>query len=235
MRTILGFLAMALVACGSSANDSTADVSSTSAMATGDSTAVQSIQANSLVAGMYTVEFNVTLPSGSLPAGNASLAIATVDWTVGGVVTQREVTVGDGVAISGYADAVSVTIQDESSGVMQQSGQAYSVTATLAKGVTPHPTPTLWRGNVDEVRLMPGVSTVLHTPVSAGVDSYEVFITGNAQVLQIDGAGSSVGYNIDASQPPAFVPIAPDTQGVQFTNTSTTDALSVVVFWGVQG
>jgi hypothetical protein len=173
-------------------------------------------EAGNPIAQAYTVRFTVQSPSqGATPQDNIFDCVATVIATVQGNQIQRRLTVGTGVAITGEAESVSVSLQDitpdagqlvnQPGGGTAPFGNPYRVAVVIAPGVranyTLPPTLEAFTDIVEGVAsvqsgaitVAPALSPVLSYPIpqDAGINSVEVLAVTAGTAL---AAGSPLVY-----------------------------------------
>lgn len=204
----------------------------------GNSVDQVSLQANFPKGDVYTVQFSVTPPSavgGVIPIPTTR---ATIMWSINGNFHSRVVDVGNGVSVSGVANAVKVNVQDLSPD--PGGSPQYGVDITVARGVradTGNP-PTLFGERVTGVAAAGGAVTIL-VPINAGVISAEVTAsengvgTPNVTVLQ---QGGTTQKSYDVGIVPAFVALRPGvvTQ-LRIVNHDPTNAVDITITWGIDG
>jgi len=203
----------------------------------GDPVDQVTMQANFPDANVYTVQFSVTPPpaiGGVIPIPTTR---ATVMWNINGNFNTRVVDVGNGVSLTGVANAVKVIVQDLSPN--PGGNPAYTVDVTVARGprVQADFPPTLFGGRV--VGVAPGAAFVITVPVNAGVVSAEVAVsengvaTPNVTVLQ---QGGTTQKSYDATNPPTFVPLrAGVVTQLRIVNHDAANNVDITVTWGIDG
>lgn len=195
--------------------------------------------------GMHTVQLWIDRPPFDLnfPAFVVE-AEALVTWSVAGNQISRRVTVGNGVSISGSAEAVHVSVFDKSvSAPGPPTDIEYDVTILVVKGqraanVVP---PTLYAGSF---ALAPGATTNIAIPQDAGVTSVHVsagdalfggatYADGKCEVRQTRDIYTEKVYDCRDVD---WEPVAPMATGIAITNRAGVGtSMRFSVTFGIDG
>lgn len=196
----------------------------------------------------FTVRFSVLPPNIDSTAdayGNFD-CIADIRYTVEGNSVERQVTVANGVAISGTADSVNIDIQDITPGTDPQ-GVDYSVmvhvTPGIRSGYALPPTLEAFTSEVNGANVIEsGPITVVSTatypvPQRAGVISVEVVVTGDVAGVDVTMGtpnGNFKKYHVSPGENFGFIVMAPNSAFLTITALGDT-ASDVTVTWGIEG
>lgn len=202
----------------------------------------------------YTIQFGVIPPNVS-PLTNAGYqALATITWSVNGNPITRQVSVGQGIEISGPADSITVRVQDATpTPGFAPAGSVYTVTISCSPGTRAataqnqpllYPTPTVQTSGSSAPAQL-GVNgsasdtATFNVPQGAGVTGYwvsvaaSITISPNLDVQQM--AGATLFEHIFAQLNPLFVPLAPGANQVVIQNLDTQHGASVSFMWTIDG
>lgn len=198
----------------------------------------------------FTVRFSVKPPNIDSTADEYANfdCVADIRYTVEGVTVRRLVSIANGVAISGTADSVNVTIQDITSGADAQ-GIAYSIEVQIAPGIRSGyalpPTleaftsivadvPTIESG---PITLISGQTATYPVPQQAGVISVEIVVqTNSVNVSMGTPNGSLKKYTVNPGENFGFIVMAVNSAFLTITGLGTEGVSSVhTVTWGIEG
>jgi hypothetical protein len=203
---------------------------------------------NRYLAQPYTVRFGVSSPNIGTEEGQYANfdAVAIIISMVEGVQIQRIVTIAQGVAISGTAQAVDVKIQDITSD-SDIFGLPYTVFVQVVPGIrsgyAQPPTLEAFTSTINgadnvasgTITLNAGVAAVYPVPFNAGVISVEVVSPNGAPVVTHGTPnGNYKQYTASDGTVFGFEPLAPNSAFVTVTNTGG-DAIDVTLTWGIEG
>ncbi len=212
----------------------------------GASNPLSVMSVNRLPAGNYTIQFNVIDPNSAsnLTPGDVVRARATISWKVNGNPVIRVVDIGEGVTVTGVAEAVDVQIQDvsfTSAGTpIIGRGLPYTITVTCAPGTRPAvqqpPTVALPQTNIaagaqKNFAVPPGAISVFvavfPAVLGASIGAYQV------QVNQLALNSSLKIYDPRQSD---WVPLIPGaTQVAVLTDVALVIDTEVQVTFGIDG
>ena len=194
-------------------------------------------------AAMHTVQIDCpNLPSGAQ-------AVATILFDVEGQATvRRVVSVGNGATLSGNADTVTASVQDDTpAGAAFPAGAEYDIQITIAPEVRPpSSTPPTLYGCVATL-IAAGGNLELPIPqqcgaVSAVVVSASALQTAVAQVTvqqtyaqPAADPGVTVLCQYEALRPCGFVPFVGGPDTLKLINNDATNGVLVTVLWGIDG
>lgn len=200
-----------------------------------------SLQANFSKAEYYTVQFTVEPPTGA--SDGIYAATATIAWTVEGNNVYRIVSIGNGVAISGTGEAISVTVNDVTPNVGQAPGFEYKVNIQVSPGTRANISqpPTYMRGSDQQVPILGDSFALIDVPQNAGVVSVQlsgytesspesqpkwlVNFLSNTTVLK--------SVFVDSQLP--FITLPPGCTFVGVYNLDVLNATRVDFTWGIEG
>jgi hypothetical protein len=174
--------------------------------------------------------------------------VAIISYTVEGVTVRRVVTVANGVAISGTADSVNVSIQDITQTTSPQN-IPYSVEVQIAPGIRSGYAlpPTLEAftcivNSVDiiesgPITLVSGQSAVYPVPQQAGVISVEIVTqTNSVNVTMGTVNGAQKQYTVNPGENFGFIVMAPNSAFLTVTGLGTEGVDSIhTATWGIEG
>ncbi len=187
---------------------------------------------------------------------NPIYAVATVTWGVEGQYVSRQVSVGNGVSISGVGQSVKIVITDATPAIYGPNNNTlYGVQVQVSKGVrgTSKQPPVLLpsqgiisgpggstQQGVSSYHLVAGGQVVLPIPQSGGVISVytTVFATTPiveglvSVILQNQAAGTLMEW--DPRDFPDWVPVTPGATDIELLNNAAVDT-NWAVFFGVDG
>lgn len=223
----------------------------------------------------YTVQFNIAAPS-ILPIPTPTIApanwpassgiiqptatfqgircVAIVSWKVEGVQVKRVLDVSNGVSISGTAQSVDVQVQDVTYSVAGTGAQAYTVSATVTRGVRASTSlpPVLYSSNLS----IPGGGGGIVLPIGnidgtlellafpdAGIVSMEVVAVQTAPADNLPPAdfwvsqynGLSLVKTYAPLQISDFVKVVPGTTRVQLRENTAGTTVNATLSWGIDG
>lgn len=203
------------------------------------------------IADYYTVRFGVSAPPSGIFA-----CTATIQWVVEGNIITRQVSVANGIAISGTGQSVDVKLLDVTSEVVGGvEGEDYSVSIQVSRGTRPIETapPILQAelsaaelftppgppiGGVGAILMPPGTLIAYDVPATAGVVAVEVSVSpallNSFSVLQTNAA-AFVFKATDPSVQTGFVALEPGATTVTVSNNDPTESAYVTVTWGIEG
>jgi hypothetical protein len=158
-------------------------------------------------AGNYTVQFRVSSQAAISPTGAPDNITpeATIQWTIGGNVVQRKVSVYDGASLTGVGEMVHVAVADVTQNV--SSPQKYLVAITVAEGTRgsnkqPPTYTNYWTAatgtNFGVVYVAHGTGQDLLVPPDVGIVSVHITAfaedgsalpAGSVNVAQVDSGG----------------------------------------------
>jgi len=199
----------------------------------------------------YTAQF---FTSGNPQSNNPIVTIATLVWSVAGNNITRQLTVGDGVSISGTAQSLVVKAIDATtgdfSGETTLNAVPYNVSILVTPGVRASTTlpPTLSPSSHDLYELLQGISTTgdytLVVPQGVGVTSVQISVInadgtvapGTAIVEHLAYTYTIKKYDVAQVQG-LWIPIFPGTTGLGLHNENTSGTSSYVynVVYGIDG
>jgi hypothetical protein len=210
----------------------------------------------------FTVQFDVVPPTGGASNG-AYDCYALLQWTLEGNRVQRQVSVGNGVSVTGTGVGLLVTLYDISQAITSETdtslNRPYTVNILVAPGTRASTTqlPTLkvqinWGGGPTDspFDLNAGSSSpVIPVPQQAGVIALEcvavsdqasaqpgtAIVVPNILVICMDATG---GKNYKRWNPcinTGFVAIPPNTAAVQIVNQDTLNDSVITLTWGIDG
>ena len=143
-------------------------------------------------AGFYTIQFGLTSPPSGVGITSACNAVATIVWKLGGNSIQRKVNVANGVTISGPAEAVELSIVDNTDiGLLTR--QRYVVAALISPGTRPssHYPPRYFPGQFPQSAILAAgaMTSAFPIPGDAGVTSL---------IFGCSGVGVTLGPTVGA-------------------------------------
>lgn len=226
-------------------------------MTTGSQDKVVALQQPFPEPGIYTVTFALDPLQANLNAAGIR-AQALIKWSVAGNTITRLVNVGDGVSVSGLAEAVSVVVQDVTclqGTISAQAGFNYSVGIMVAKGTRPYGSlpPTLspfpfqdFNTIGTQLTVAAGANTaIIPIPRGVGVTCMHVDVyASNPQGSVVpDGTPVVAQYQFMGGGPIRFydpraidwAPIQPGSTGIVLFNFSSTLQLTFSLVWGIDG
>jgi hypothetical protein len=198
---------------------------------------------------VYTVAFSV---QGFVEgAGNPNI-VADINWKVAGNNVLRRISVMNGTAISGVAEAVEVRVRDES---LSLTGRSYVVNIMVAKGSRgenmqpPIYIPILTRSTgaeaVGNIIVAPNDVELVSVPVDIGIISVHTVATWNdaSDPTPINNSDlvlrqfSSTGLKQYNAQNSGWVPIVSNIQSLNFFNNTAAPAAGAVfaIAYGIEG
>jgi len=183
--------------------------------------------------GEYTVQIQPFNPP------QDSRLIGVVNWSVEGGQLQRMFDVGNGMQISGVANGVSVSVQDNS-GSAHAAGIQYQVGAQVALGLRPPSGSPVMLYGPSEV-IAPAGLVVVPIPQNAGVNSVQIGITtGNDNAIpvveaKISAAQFVFGWRIPEIAPFVAIPTSSFNNTLQLTNEDAATTANVYIIWGIDG
>ena len=199
--------------------------------------------------GDFTVQF--ALEPALLPLLSPIECIAIIEWKVAGNTVRRRVTVGNGMSVTGTAEAVHVTFFDASTTGI--AGVKYTVTVNVAPGVRPTvqqpalliPPIVLAAAPNNPIVLAPAGTHDYPVPQDSGAISVYVSVGSFAPILPGPIPDQSVtvrhlapgGFILKNYDPRNFiwVPLSPGTERIQVANLSLIAALRFQVHFGIDG
>jgi len=198
----------------------------------------------------FTVTFSSTGPNNN--GGYA--ALATVVFIVNGIPNVRLVSVGQGTEISGPADAITVSVIDDTPAAVNNAGQDYAVSVTVVPGTRASTSEPLFAdpdGGLQQfLTAFGGASdtTTVPVPQAAGINAMWISATpvalpaapANPNVLVQEVIGvdptSLEPFQFGLSTPQAVLqPIAPGTTSLTLLNQDQTNAVVVSIMWIITG
>lgn len=204
-----------------------------------------SFQCTFPTAGYYTVQFGVQAPQtvGSLTVFSA---IATITWKVEGNTVVRQVSVNNGVSVSGTGQGVNVIFADNTPDVGQPGQAPYSISVQVSPGARPsqNQPAILLLPNQYETEIAPSTGSVFDIPNNAGVISMEpaavasdgaVVTQPHYEVIFVSVAQAFKNYVIADGGPQGFLPVPPGATQMFISNLSATDTLIFTPTWGIDG
>jgi hypothetical protein len=218
-------------------------------MVTGVSASRNIIQNEWNDAKVRTLAFNLTFVPGVDGGGHPLITPqceALIVFSVEGNNVTRRVSVVNGMAISGVAQALNVTLEDHTNpgSPFPLLGQSYSVDIIESPGSRAfgHQPPFLQQQPTVKA-LATGTSTTFLVPNDAGASSVYVAVIDTVtnpalgQIVVQHQAGTS-GFNIrneyDPRQYPSWVPLAPGTTQI-FVQNNGPDTIGVTCILGIDG
>lgn len=199
-----------------------------------------------LPAGNYTIQFNVSDPNTSvnLTPGDIIRARATITWKVNGNPVIRVVDVGNGVSVTGVAEAIDVQLQDVSSTSagtpILLRGRPYTVTITCAPGTRPsvEQPPTV---ALPQTNLAAGATKNFDVPIGAISVFVAVFpaVVGSpigAYQIQVNQLAINTSLKLYDPRQTDWVPLIPGTTqiGIAADAALPTDT-EIQVTFGIDG
>lgn len=204
--------------------------------------------------GMYTLQFGIERP-GNYPGFLPNRAVVSIEWTVNGITVLREVSVGEGVSISGCGEAVLAVVRDiTTASPVIVSPPEYNVTISLTPGTrpsasrppvlippdTPGPLPFSWQNGRTFVAAATS-SPSASIPANAGAISINVIVDSNPQtgigdsaVIVSDVAGIIV-YQYDPILYQGFQPLPPGSASFVVQNFAAAQPFFVSAQLGIDG
>ena len=183
----------------------------------------------------YTVQFTTDPPGDGSPFA----AIATVTYSVNGNPIVRQLSVGQGVAISGAADSIVVRVVD-STPTGTATGAQYGVTITCCPGTrAPNGEPLLIMPG--EIAVPPGGA--ISVPVPQGVGIIGMWISATTAsgddpkevVSEISTALISI-FTFGLNSPtPIRVPVPPGTVSIDIEDNQPGEDTGVSIIWIIEG
>ena len=228
-------------------------------LTTGQSQSVPLLQAVFEEPDFYTVQFSVLPPQALVqklvngvptnvvnPNPGVYQAIATLNWSVEGMQSARQLSIGNGTTISGPGQGLNISLQDQTitnggAGL----GFTYNVSATVTKGTRPTTglPPTLPNilptGNT--FTLVASASSTIMIPQNAGVISLEVAVaTGLDSALPIIEVkelqvGGLIAKIYRPSSVPTFVAVAANANEIIVSNLDAATDADITITWGIDG
>jgi len=205
---------------------------------TGDTNKIVTIQTGDLSESgyaYYTIMFGIDVGEAIAPT-----AVATISWIVNGNAVSRQVTVGNGVEISGPADAISLRIDDKTPETDYPAGTSYSVTALIVPGSrVGGNTQPLLNGGVTAVAA--ASATNIPIPQNAGVvGAWVSFFTTDGSApkavvreIVLTSSSNLFGFGLVQSEP-IYVPIVAGADTLHVINDGAVDGDFSVV-WAIDG
>ncbi len=194
----------------------------------------------------YTVQFSVT-PDPLITYTDPIRAIGTVLWKVDGLFLQRKVTIGNGISISGTAEAITAIITDDTGSVGGANAFGYAASVQISKGT---------RASIQQpptfIPKVPSVQTAIvntgtldiAVPSNAGAISYMTLASPSAPGAAVIAGGITCaqqlvvgGTNAFISDPildRGWIPLSPNVTNLRITNKSGV-AVNVSVIFGIDG
>ena len=203
--------------------------------------------------GMNTIQFGMIPKSNPVIFGQVSVAKATILWTVDGNTTQRVVTVGTGVSVSGSAQKVQVVMRDATRvgpGYVAGFDRLYDVSVQVSKGTRPdiQSPPTLipdsfssWAEGTVLVNAAASAPT-LTVPSNSGVVAFQCVISeangapipaGSFTVREL--ANGVLRREYDPRDYDAWVSIPPSVDQIQLHNYNAGIQVRASVLYGIDG
>lgn len=202
------------------------------------------------IADYYTVRFGVSAPPNGIFACTAS-----IQWVVEGNIIKRQVSVANGIAISGTGQSVDVKLQDVTGEVVGgNEGDDYSVSIQVSRGTRPvESAPPILQaeladssgfvsapvvGSVGAILMPPGSLIAYNVPQDAGAVSFEVAVAPAIANSFLVTQTNSVAYVFKATDPgvqTGFVALEPGTTTVTIANDDPTESSYVTLTWGIEG
>lgn len=205
----------------------------------GDSNNTVSMQtrAQDDTAQVWTVQFDV-----SAPASSPYRAIATVTFSTNGNPVTRKVDIGNGLTISGTAEQVSVSVQDQTTNPDAVNGTQYGVTITATPGLRPVTSepPTLLAFELAQA-INPSVTLNIPYPVGSGANQVRVMYYANTPPIGNGIFVSAVDINdkvifavANTDGDTGWIPVPGGTQQLAiFVSNASKITLNAV--WGIDG
>ena len=208
-------------------------------------------------ASVYTLQFSRRAVDGSVPDDqNPTVTYATITWTIGGVQTQRMISVANGQSLTGCGEGCTVSVIDDTDVLpnVPDTAPNYIVSVTLTPGsrgnngnppsyftndFTPQPSglEVFGGGSAGKLAVSGGGGdneVVIDVPKQAGVVSVQV-TTGSAdgsatdvRIAQTDALEKNIKV-FNNQDFPDFVPVDPRAVQIAITNMSST----VECYWGI--
>lgn len=199
------------------------------------------LQADFPESDVYTVQFNVTPPTGTTNNTDGIYrAIATIQWTVEGNTIVRQIDVGNGTSISAPSQAVRVSVVDATQAAkVDLSGISYGISISVTRGVRAFGTlpPTLF---AESIAIVGNGGADVPIPTGAGVTSVEITALDGANpgtnpviFVEHQNTGTFKAYTQNQFDS-GFVAVAPSAVNIHIGNL-TSDLLLVAVTWGIDG
>ena len=187
---------------------------------------------------------------------NPIYAVATITWGVEGHYVSRQVSIGNGVSISGVGQSVKIVMVDATPAIYAPNNNTlYGVQVQVTKGVRGTskqppvllPSPGVISGpagstqqGVSSYNLVAGGQVVLPIPQNGGVIS--VFVTVFATTPLAEGIVAAIMQNAaagtlmewDPRDFPDWVPITPGASDIELLNNSAVPT-NWAVFFGIDG
>lgn len=193
--------------------------------------------------GVYTVQFNIDPPPVTVGLGFKCQALIT--WTVNGNAVQRQVSLADGVGISGTGENVQVTIRDASFRIAPAPlpQVEYIVSVQVAKGVRANTERPVFDNQELATSVAAGGTGVFPVPQESGITSFYVFYSGSttttaADVITVNQLRNNVGAANSRLNDiiGMWVPLVPGVDRIEINNIGAgAEDTSFRVLWGVEG
>jgi hypothetical protein len=200
------------------------------------------------LAGDFTAQFTIGAPSRDLLLGERQRAVAEIIWSVEGNDVRRLVSCTNGLSVSGTAEAVKITIRDESENQTTPLFD-YPVSIQIAPGTRPSTNQPPYYEVSGYTEVNNGVAEITLVPENAGVISLYVAVAtddgvplepGDITVEMRSGKTAGTGTLLKSFDPVlnnGFVPISPGCQRIEITMHATATATSAFItpVWGIDG
>jgi hypothetical protein len=185
----------------------------------------------------YTVKFGVNPP----PNDNGYEATATVTFKIKGNQIVRQISVGNGVEISGPADAIDVMVNDTTPTAFLNNGAPYTVTIAIAPGTRVSSTKATLIGGT--LVLNASASTLIPVPQNAGVVAVQFSAVSRAAASPVPTvignmqASASGGlFFFGAVDPKPFeIPVVAGAIRMSVTNEDAVNQVFISYNWIIDG
>lgn len=208
-------------------------------LTTGNRSRQMSVQSGFIRPGMFTVSFGVQVVDQPDNMSAPTVCEATIEWMVAGNTIIRRMSIVDGTAIQGEAEAVRVTVKDLSDGALGTLGRRYNIALSIAPGSRASSSlPPMLYGGINVLAPAGGID--LDIPQQAGIKGVMVLVAspGNSILEQHATAALTdvTGQSFATYDPRNFqwVPIPPGATRLSLTNNGA-DPQTYTVFYMVDG
>lgn len=216
-------------------------------LTTGNPNTKISMQVQFPVCDSYTVQFGIIPPQrqGTPPTDFQPVldVIADLTWSVKGNFVTRRVSVGNGMSISGVAEAVKVDVKDITASPLSL-GFDYIASIQVSPGTRPSQgqPPTL-KATPFVFAIPAGSSQTIAIPTEAGAISVETSVATNlagvSPDVEVDQCifefPALVLKSYNALVESGFVALAPSATGITVRNKDVTNAVNVALTFGIDG